>query len=334
MPNLETRLLYARIIIDMTILIDQAGTEREIKFRTIDSNEDIEKLSLLLDECFCLTEGKHFLVDFPVWRVIGRPEVERLGAFIGNELIGSVGIRHATLRLKDVETNISLLGAVVTQPGWRRRGISKNLIAQAEGLAKEKNSKAVFLWGSEHQFYTNLGYDLCGVQARIPLNELPRYHDDINAIQVKFGFSDEILKMKMDHSIGLKVDEFQLKILNHHSNVKWYTATQSGKCVAYAGLGRGIDLIDIIHEWGGTKSGIRAILDNIVSKNSNVQIIGNPSLLEKFQLFVDKPEYLEFVCLGKILDDDYYAGKGVQQAFGPSTELKNADLWFWGLDSV
>src|SRR5206468_3218299 len=72
---------------------------------------------------------------------------------------------------------------------------------------------------------------------------------------------------------------------------------------AYAALGRGIDLPNLIHEWGGDPGSLRMLLGSIRKVYPGCGILGSPELLERFGLATAAGGMsAEFLCMARIID--------------------------------
>src|SRR5690348_5164356 len=110
----------------------------KLEERTVEADAT-QQFSDLLDLCFSVPTGSHFLEDFPVWDPQFRiPWVMRLGSFQQNELVSGAAARLAEIKLlAGKAVTIALIGAVATQPSWRGRGLATGVVLSLIQWAKE-----------------------------------------------------------------------------------------------------------------------------------------------------------------------------------------------------
>ncbi|OFZ54607.1 MAG: hypothetical protein A2428_06100 [Bdellovibrionales bacterium RIFOXYC1_FULL_54_43] len=323
----------------------------------------------LLDKAFGAVEGAHFFDDFPVWdERYGNPDqVLRAGVFAGKrrDLICSSSVRLADLRISPArQLSVAIIGAVATDPRYRGHGFASRAVSLCVEWAAQRGAVAAFLWGSEHALYRRLGFELCGEQVRLPLRALTRLAS-AKRTAVHAGWCSGISECLKTRPYGLVVHDSDLAWLKAHKNVRWFWTGDSSRPSAYAGLGRGMDLCGLVHEWGGATEDLFAILAHIGEQFPESALLGYPRLLSETGLLGDSSDCFglepEYLCMARILDpgklyeayrpDDVFkrelvSGMNERQLtrlfFGPldRTQSQYAEvglpfpLWIWGLDSA
>jgi hypothetical protein len=100
---------------------------------------------------------------------------------------------------------------------------------------------------------------------------------------------------------GLALQSSDRQWLSAHKNVQWYWSGSAERPGAYAAIGRGIDLQNIVHEWGGNAAELRALLGAIHRDHPEAVLLGPPALLRKYG-FETGSAAPEFLALVRILD--------------------------------
>jgi GNAT superfamily N-acetyltransferase len=276
-----------------------------------------EALGDLLDHCFGVAGGRHFFEDFPIWdpAVVPRgPKLVRLGAWKGDRLVASAGLRLAELALGDSSrTPVALIGAVATDPAFRGRGLASQLTAELVKRAAEAGAALALLWGSEHRMYARLGFELAGSQIRAPLARLELGAKG-EAPAIVRGWTDALFPLIQSRARGVILEDSDLEWYRAHRHVEWLRAERQGKIVAYAAFGRGIDLGGIVHEWGGEPGALAHLLMSVLAAHPEAELLG-PADASQFGLNKHPAERLALVL--KIAHA------------GPLPPL-----WVWGLDAV
>jgi GNAT superfamily N-acetyltransferase len=350
----------------------------------LQSENALRQFSALLDSSFPVPKGGRFLDDFPIWDpAFQLSSVERWGTLEqgsppeGGEILTScAGLRMAQLKGTGGATlSIALIGAVATDARYRGKGLATQVVKRAIRSAVSKRAGLIFLWSSQHSFYRRLGFEFCGQQVQLSLQDLLSQQskiisstDTYRKFQIRTGWNPALLSCLVKRTSGLVLNDSDLGWLGAHQNVQWFYIEENGDLQAYAALGRGIDLENRIHEWGGASEPLFAILKEINQQCPQAALLGSPALLRE-RKFDFAESQVEFLCLGKILDpkqlfDAFYPGMKVrletagsgwkielsepngQQVFqlnhqelihlllGPYALNPSLPFWIWGLDAA
>jgi GNAT superfamily N-acetyltransferase len=330
-------------------------------------------LAALLNHSFQVPEDHAFLGDFPIWDdciVPSSEEIVRLGAYIAGskELAACAGVRMARLSTPSGALPVALIGAVATHESYRGAGLASGLVSLATEWAQTRGACAVFLWGSEYSLYNRLGFELCGAQVMIPLDSLS--FAETAALSVQTGWDHSIFQRMKAREGGLALADSDERWMASHRSVEWFWLGEGQNCNAYAAVGRGIDLENIVHEWGGEPSALRSLLGWLKRERPGLTILGAPWILERFGIDSQNAQP-EFLCLAQVLQPErlvkaYYptadfsaqpkeggfyvksqqekmelsAPQTARLIFGPHLEDSGRQLtvpiplWIWGLDAV
>ncbi|MBI4925790.1 MAG: GNAT family N-acetyltransferase [Bdellovibrio sp.] len=289
----------------------------DFQIRTLEVSHRDDYLDLL-DQAFLVPIEGHFFDDFPVWDPRYALSMLQLGTYVESVLVATASLRVAKLKISNGLLKIGILGAVATDKKFRGLGLATHLISRLIQWAKTQDIALIFLWGSEHSLYGKQGFTLCGEQWRVNLSEMPK--STLNAdVTIETGWNNEIFSFLKNRPFGLLLDEKDLPWILAHKNVKWHYVQTHGKIMAYAGVGRGIDLKNMVHEWGGDKEFLLYLLNALKKDKSDLEILGSKVLFEKYNIEV-KNFKSEFLAMCKVLDFKYNP-----LAF---------PFWFWGLDGA
>lgn len=301
---------------------------------------DRAAFSELLDRCFGVPAGAHYLEDFAVWDFSESPVVEgrilRVAAWSDEtprRLAACAAVRLADLHTPaEKRLKVGIIGAVATGEAARGRGLASQLVSLCSEWARERGAALLLLWGSEHRLYERLGFELSGAQTRLPLAELLReLPAHSHSSPIREGWSDAIFAALLKRRTGLALGPEDRSWYVRHRNVRWFWA-QVGEAFAYAALGRGIDLAHQVHEWGGDPELLQAVLHHIAALDPSAELLGSSVLItERWGARALPAE--EFLALARILDPVALA-KAHDRAPGTPTPALPAGTWIWGLDSA
>ena len=300
------------------------------------SPEQIRDLSGLLDQCFPVPSGYHFFDDFPIWNpAFSSVNASRIGIIEQGQLIGAAGVRMAKMHLLSTPktATVAMIGAVASHPAYRGKGLASHCVKKAIEWAKTQGAEAAILWGSEQALYQRLGFEMMGHQCRIPLGEVQleyspsssgRASSSPSATRVNRGWTPSLFDLIRQRRSGILLQQDDLGWYSAHRNVKWYYTGSIETPTAYAAFGRGIDLQNCIHEWGGDAQDLLLIFREVQKEHagSEVALMGHPiELVRQFRFHSDPLAFVEYLCMAQVLS--------------PRTSPFPFDrLWFWGLDAA
>lgn len=279
--------------------------------------EDTEKLGLLLYEGFPVPQGKSFFDDFPVWNpTLPNPARFQLGAFISNRLVGSASLRFADYILNGKRYPIAMLGAVVTDAEFQKQGVASRLVEKLCAEADHREVKATMLWGSDLKFYSRFGFSAGGQQWRASLQALSPIGK--TGSDIREGWSPRIFDFFRERREGVQYLSGDFAWLCKHKNVNWITKWQNGNPTAYVAIGRGIDLSNLVHEFGGEEN---ALLD-LLSFTSR-------AIPKSEQLFHPK-HILQYPFLSKLISPVRETQFLIRKK---DSSFPEDDVWLTGMDS-
>jgi len=285
--------------------------------------QDQAELDALYGNCFPVEANHSFFEDFPVWNPA--LSIDRREQIVGRDQNGKI-LCSASLRIANLpqsENQIAMLGAVVCDLDHRGQGLASEAIEKIleSKLLESAQIRAVVLWGSEKSLYSRFGFDFGGTQKRGLLGQLvfPEFLPD-PTLDVQLGWDDEIFHLMRGRETGLAHLEADISWLKKHENVVWFRIIRDGKTSAYVGVNRGIDLMGVVHEWGGSEMDLSILLSALKGENPNLQIIFHPDHEKKYSFFKKlDPFENDQLCMIKW--------------YGEPDEKFLSSLWFFGLDS-
>jgi predicted N-acetyltransferase YhbS len=282
----------------------------ELLLQQLTASDEVQ-FSELMDRCFNVPGGQHYLEDFPIWRGT-QSDILKMGAYDGATLVGAAAVRMAEITAPASVISVGLIGAVATDEKYRGRGIAKKLVSLATDWAQNRGAVMAALWGSEHELYAKIGFMPCGRQVRVALSAM---RGALPTEKVHTEWNPAIFKMLQQRKSGVELKEVDRIWFSAQKNVKWFWTGSSDRPNAYAALGRGIDLPHMVHEWGGSPQALFPLLSEIVRVDPLAQILGSPETFARVGIQYD-PSAIEFLCLARVLNP-----LAVFRAFVPTSRV-------------
>lgn len=190
-------------------------------------------------------------------------------------------LSHAVLKPLIVKTPVAVwkvgaIGSVVTDEAFRNKGLSSKVMEDCIQEAKRQGCDLAILWTNLYDFYRKLGFELGGTEVSIVLNE--EFSIPVEPLSYVKGAqvsADAIYRLYNQHTVSTARTSEDIKKFLQIPASHVYTAwDQAGQLVAYAVEGKGADLTNYVHEWGGNASKILALLAHIrKEKNAPITVI-------------------------------------------------------------
>lgn len=281
-----------------------------VEMTSLAQQGDLEKL---LNQNFPVLPEASFFSDFPVWDIRHGVPIVRYGIYEGDTLLASASGRIAELASPLLGKKIGIIGAVVTAVESRGKGLASEVVSRVTAELEKQNVTATLLWSAEHSLYSKLDFIPFGKQIRICLRDLV---GGIEAANPQRGFTPGLIESLKRRTGGLLLSERDLPWITSHRHIEWFWTGRNDNPEAYVAIGKGMDLINIVHEWGGKPESLRRLLAYLYQKNPDAEILGSPKMIS--DVFGVSIRSSEMLCLAR--------GEG-------KSEIEK-NLWLWGLDSA
>ncbi len=203
-------------------------------------------------------------------------------------------ITHAALKPIIIKTplllyKIAAIGSVVTHPSFRGQGLSSQAVEACLEEANNQDCDLAILWTDLHQHYRKYGFELAGFEeyffidkplgGLIPNQAMPNQ-------EYRFELTTQvdpsaILRLYNKHSVTSHRTIDDIKKFLKIPKTQLYTAwDKNNQLVAYAAEGKGADLSRVIHEWGGSVTGMIGLLNWSFNKTNSplTLMVGSQSI--------------------------------------------------------
>ena len=172
--------------------------------------------------------------------------------------------------------------------------MSSKLLHEICRISEEQQCDWTLLWGSEHDFYKKFGFELKGEQFQAALTNLSDLPEN-KIPHVNRGWNPKIFGQLSSTALGVVLAPHDLEWVSKHKTVNWFWHEQPFAFAAYA---RGLDLQNIVHEFGGDPTALREILGYILSLDLTATVLGTKKTLLDLG-FKDEDCVEEFLCLAR-----------------------------------
>jgi GNAT superfamily N-acetyltransferase len=173
-------------------------------------------------------------------------------------------------RQKRQKGRVGLIGNVATDPGMRGRGHMRELLSDLEDIAVRQGLSALILWSDLDSFYHKLGYESLGQELHLGFAKSDKNRPSAQSFRGQFILNGELSATERQAMLSLRpslpltlersAEEFQLQM-----SIPWldcFCAYRDGELTAFLLVGKGYDMVGVIHEWGASDlTGLMALID-------------------------------------------------------------------------
>lgn len=167
-------------------------------------------------------------------------------------------VAHSVLKPLIIKTpalifKVGAIGSVVTHLQYRGQGLAKETLLSVIDEASNQGCDVAILWTNLYDYYRKLNFELSGSEISFLVNQdLSLGASDLKFMQNSKIAPEAILKLYQQHTVGSFRSAEDIRLYLKIPQMRVYTAwDKNGAIVAYAIEGKGADLQNHVHEWGG-----------------------------------------------------------------------------------
>lgn len=272
------------------LIKDSAGAARELMERVQrDGGSLAQEYPLVFDERF---DGAHVAIG-------GEGAVE-----------SACTILARTFHVGDHQVRGGMIGSVSTDPDARGKGLGTRLVVEAEAALQVDGCAFVLLWGEDPGFYLKRGFCPAGVEYDfvIAVDEVDRLPEVEGVRELGPADLEAVHALYCSHPSHVERTVEELRAMLECPGMTSLVLERDGQVVAYALRGRGLDLAEAVHEWGGAPEDVLGLVRAHVQRASDSDLRGLvlmvPGDATAMRVALGErgvPEHAGILGLGKIL---------------------------------
>lgn len=227
-------------------------------------------------------------------------------------VVAACGILPRRLITPAATIPVGLVGSVATAPQHRGRGYGKEVLARAEAELASGGAVCSMLWADDAGWYRDQGWIPVGSECVFVLARglellLPEPDRARPATGADHG---AIHRLYCTQPTRVDRSPSETSALLAGPGIKTLVAERDGGLVAYAVLGRGEDLRNVVHEWAGPIEEVlpllRAHLEASAQGSEGIYIMVPPGEREmaSFFEFTRTPGARGILCMAKLASLD------------------------------
>lgn len=211
--------------------------------------------------------------------LLGRgASAERIVAFAGDRPVAHAALYHHRVHVHGCVLHAGVIGAVATDPAWRGHGLAGQVLAALEATARGMGLDLLVLWATETGLYERAGFVRAGREW------VAAWHDGLEAVpgNVRLAVARDLPELARLHDAE--------PVHTERSPADWeqlfaipamqvfVSLDTQGRVEAFAACGKGIDLVNCIHEWAGAADALPALASHALAATGvpEIYIMGAP----------------------------------------------------------
>jgi GNAT superfamily N-acetyltransferase len=235
-----------------------------------------------------------------------------------NQIVSHAVVKPMVIKSPHLIYKVAGIGSVVTHENYRNQGFSQKVLSDCLIVARDQKCDIAILWTHLHDFYRKVGFELAGTELS------HTFQNEFQAPRVGLRYSNDknvspeaLNRLYTQHSVGSvrTADEIKQYLKIPHTRV--YTAWNADNTLAaFAVEGKGADLQNYIHEWGGQVPDLLSLMSYVrKEKKQAVTLITPAHAINLNKQLEDKSTRFEgFLGMIKIVDELGLFGK-IKRAF-------------------
>lgn len=194
----------------------------------------------------------------------------------GSQVLAHAVIKPLVVRTPAAIWKVGAIGSVVTHPDHRGKGLSTQVLESCLSEIRNQDCDLAILWTNLFDFYRKIGFELAGSEISFSINkDLPCDSSGLRFLNSTKVSPELILKIYSQHTIQtVRTAEDVRKFLTIPQTSVYTAWDPHNQLVAFAIEGKGADLTNYVHEWGGAVTKLLPLLNFIrKEKNSDITLI-------------------------------------------------------------
>lgn len=207
---------------------------------------------------------------------------------------------------------VGMIGSVSTDPDHRGRGLATSTLKAAEEYCLEQGCLFTLLWADSEEFYLKRGYQRIGseVDFAIGSEQLKKLPSCDGVRLMSADDVQQIHSLYIRHPERVERTHEETAALLETPGMEVLVNEDSGQIHAYTCLGRGGDMGNVVHEWGGVANSVGGCINAHLKRQAlkgqlgDLYLIAPPSAVELHEYLIEMgvASAPGVLGMGKLLD--------------------------------
>lgn len=216
------------------------------------------------------------------------------------------------------------IGLVTTDPAWRGQGRATRLVAACVAAAAQAGCEVALLFAERRELYARLGFRPVGREWRTRfVRACAPGHPGVRELRAPDPAA--LLALLETQPLRVERDAREQALLLAIPGARVFALERDGDLRAYCVVGKGRDLVGVVHEWAGAPDAVRALVESVAAREGPLCLLS--------------PGWSEPPVAGE--SESVALAQGLALGGGPSARERLGDpetpalfpTYVWGLDS-
>lgn len=193
-------------------------------------------------------------------------------------------VSHAVIKPLIIKTPLAILkvaaiGSVVTDTDHRNQGLSTKILQECLAEASRQECDIAMLWTDLYEFYHKMDFELAGTEMSYVIEqEFAASSANLRYMKTSQVSAESLYRLYNQHTVSsVRTAEDIRKFIQIPQTTVHTLWDSHNQLVAYGIEGKGADLTNYIHEWGGSVSALMDLFSHIRKEKGNSFTVISPA---------------------------------------------------------
>ncbi len=233
------------------------------------SCDRLADVSAFLDHAFDGSPG--IAREFPL--LLGANAHERRlvlqarGAIVAHAAWRPLALRSGSRRLLAAG-----IGLVTTHPAWRGQGLATHIVAECLAAAARASCRVALLFAEPRALYARLGFQPVGREWRSAVVD-SEGAASLDVRELTAPDAAALLALLETQPYRVERDAREQALLLGIPGTRVFGLERGRDILAYCVLGKGRDLVGVVHEWAGAPAAVARLLRGVAARVGGVRLL-------------------------------------------------------------
>ncbi len=245
--------------------------------------------------------------EYPL--VLGRTNMENMRVIVEDgDVISHAAIYFSRLRSGNLVFDVGGISSVATNSAYRGRGLGSEVMRDCIGIMRNRSCHFSILWTQRHGFYRNLGYETAGSSYLFRPTA-----SDLSDVSCACDIADysprrlpDVIEIHKRESLRTERTAKEFETYLDLPKTRALLAMRAGGVSAYAVMGKGEDLRNCVHDWGGNPRDLLCLMRGFASGSEAGEIMilapTYESELTRLLIQMDIPKVFDYLAMMRVID--------------------------------
>lgn len=245
--------------------------------------------------------------EYPL--VLGKKNIDNMRVIVsGGQVISHAAVYISTLRSGDLAFKVGGVSSVATDAAHRGRGLGSEVVRDCIRVMEKASCHLSILWTQRQDFYRNLGYETAGSSYIFKASAPYFFHipSPCRVIPYSPRYLPAITKIHRRDPLRTARSAKEYDTYLDLPRTNTLIAKRDKDVTAYAVMGKGEDLRNCVHDWGGEAEDLLCLVRDFMGLTDKGELmILAPAQRSEFTQMLNRmriPKTFEYLAMMRVID--------------------------------